>query len=151
MGDHDQFKNWSFHILIFTGSVIVANASSNTEGSQSPELILPASPLPRSGYHHQQQDITISKWISLSLYIIVSNKINSWLTQYTLLLLLNPALPAVCYLEDISAFVNKYGDDKGPHRSKTLWDVLTFLALPTFFSLWDRGCSTNRSSKAWEV
>ena len=126
MGDHDKFKNWFFPILIFTGSVIVANVSSNTEDSQWPALILPASPLPRSGYHQQQQDITISNRISLSLHIIVSNKINSWLTQYTLLLLLNPALPAVCYLEDISAFVNKYGDDKGPHRSTRSNEVAAF-------------------------
>ena len=51
-----------------------------------------------------------------------------------------PALPAVCHLEDISAFVNKYGDDKGPHRStrsnevaafkNTLRRANTFLALP---------------------
>ena len=46
----------------------------------------------------------------------------------------------MCHLEDISAFVNKYGDDKGPHRStrsnevaafkNTLRRANTFLALP---------------------
>ena len=46
----------------------------------------------------------------------------------------------MCHLEDISAFVNKYGDDKGPHRStrsnevaafkNTLRLANTFLALP---------------------
>ena len=46
----------------------------------------------------------------------------------------------MCHLEDISAFVDKYGDDKGPHRStrsnevaafkNTLRRANTFLALP---------------------
>ena len=77
-----------------------------------------------TGYHHQQQDIIISKRISL---IIISTMINySWLIQYTLLLILNPALPAVCHLEDISAFVNKYGDDKGSHRSTHSNEVAAF-------------------------
>ena len=88
----------------------------------------------------------------------------SWLIQYTLLLILNPALPAVCHLEDISAFVNKYGDDKGSHRSTHSNEVAAFKNTlrrayipctahggPTYYSLWDRGCSTDRSSKAWEV
>ena len=32
----------------------------------------------------------------------------------------------MCHLEDISAFVNKYGNDKGPHRSTGSNEVAAF-------------------------